>query len=72
MFTGAPTAAPEQGIEWLHKLVAELKIPRLRVYGITPAHTSELVEKAAKASSMKANPIALTAGELAMTLERAR
>ena len=72
MLTGAPTAGPEQGIEWLHKLVNDLRIPRLRLYGITPAHTNELVEKAAKASSMKANPIALTAAELAMTLERAR
>jgi alcohol dehydrogenase class IV len=71
MLTGAPAATPEQGIGWLHSLVTDLKIPHLRVYGITRAHTNELVEKAAKASSMKANPIALTADELTVTLERA-
>ena len=35
-------------------MVADLKVQGLGSYGITPEHTSELVEKAAKASSMKA------------------
>jgi hypothetical protein len=34
-----------------------------RAYGITSANVPDLVEKAAKASSMKANPIVLTAAE---------
>jgi alcohol dehydrogenase class IV len=71
MLTNTLTATPEQGIEWLHSLVTDLRIPRLRVYGITSAHTSELVEKAAKASSMKPNPITLTPDELAAILEGA-
>ena len=43
--------------------------PRLATYGINSTHTTELVEKAAKASSMKANPIALTGEELGAILE---
>jgi alcohol dehydrogenase class IV len=71
ILTGFSGTTAEQGIAWLHSLVADLKIPRLRAYGISSAHTAELVEKAAKASSLKANPIALEPGELAVTLERA-
>ena len=55
----------------MRKLVGDLNIPRLGAYGITQEHTAELVEKAAKASSMKANPIVLTAEELARILDRA-
>jgi alcohol dehydrogenase class IV len=38
---------------------------------VTPADIGELVAKAAKASSMKANPIELTAQELKQVLEQA-
>jgi alcohol dehydrogenase class IV len=48
-----------------------LNIPGLSRYGITRRHTSEIVEKAVKASSMKANPVTLTPEELAQILERA-
>jgi alcohol dehydrogenase class IV len=51
--------------------VADLKIPKLAAYGISQVHVGELVEKAAKASSMKANPIALTKEELAEILRAA-
>jgi alcohol dehydrogenase class IV len=71
LLTGAPGATPDQGIEWIGKLVADLKIPRLRTYGITPAHRDQLVQSAAKASSMKANPIVLTTEELGEILDRA-
>ena len=40
-------------------------------YGITSANVPDLVEKAAKASSMKANPIVLSAAELTDVMERA-
>jgi alcohol dehydrogenase class IV len=52
-------------------LVKDLRIPRLNTYGIKQEHLAELVEKSAKASSMKANPIVLTREELAEILERA-
>jgi alcohol dehydrogenase class IV len=48
-----------------------LKIPRLGKYGIREEHVADLVAKAANASSMKANPVALTPDELAETLRKA-
>ena len=71
LVTGSPTATAEAGIEWVRKLVADLRIPGLGRYGLTREHTAEFVEKASQASSMKANPIALTPEELAGILERA-
>ena len=53
-------------------LAAELRIPPLRACGVTTAHIPALVEQSAKASSMKANPLPLTSGELTEILERAR
>jgi alcohol dehydrogenase class IV len=71
LVTGNSSARAEDGVECARRLVADLRIPGLGAYGITRAHTDELIEKAAKASSMKANPITLTPGELAETLESA-
>jgi alcohol dehydrogenase class IV len=58
-------------VDWIGKLVADLQIPRLGGYGIREEHVADLVAKAANASSMKANPIVLTAEELAETLRLA-
>ena len=71
LVTGSPTATAEAGIDWVRKLVADLGIPGLGRYGLTREHTAELVAKASHASSMKANPIALTTEELAGVLEHA-
>jgi alcohol dehydrogenase class IV len=71
LVTGSTTATAEAGVEWVSKLVADLKIPRLGHYGLKREHTAELVEKASQASSMKANPIPLTPAELTGILERA-
>ena len=71
LLTGEANSTADDGVEWLRKLVTDLQIPRLGAYGITRAHTAELVDKAAQASSMKANPIALTAEELGEILETA-
>jgi alcohol dehydrogenase class IV len=64
VLTGEPEASADEGVEWVRELIAELKIPRLSAYGITAEHTDELVEKSMQASSMKTNPITLTANEL--------
>jgi alcohol dehydrogenase class IV len=69
--SGNPTATAVQGIEWVRKLVADLHISPLRAYGISVADKTQIVENASKASSMKANPIALTSEELGEILERA-
>ena len=71
LLTGNATATAETGVEWTRGLVEELQVPRLGHYGIGPQHAADLVAKAAKASSMKANPIALTPEELTEVLRRA-
>jgi alcohol dehydrogenase class IV len=71
MLTGNPHATADAGVEWVQKLVAELPVPRLAAYGLREAYVADLVTKAANASSMKANPIVLTADELAQTLRLA-
>ncbi|HZP59194.1 MAG TPA: iron-containing alcohol dehydrogenase [Opitutaceae bacterium] len=60
-----------EGIAWVRDLVAELHIPRLAAYGITAKDLSEISEKAANASSMKANPLPLTSEELQKILQAA-
>jgi alcohol dehydrogenase class IV len=69
--TDDPKAAPEDATSWLRALVADLKIPGLSTYGVGPATIAELVQKAVRASSMKANPVELTQDELAAVVEEA-
>jgi alcohol dehydrogenase class IV len=69
--TGRAPATADDGIEWVGQLVGDLKIPRLGTYGLQSEHVAELVKKAMQASSMKANPVALTPEELAGTLRQA-
>ncbi len=71
ILTESPTAAATEGIQWVAELCHELNVPRLRTYGIAETDFPALVESAAKASSMKANPIVLTADELTEALHRA-
>jgi alcohol dehydrogenase class IV len=71
ILSGLVDAKEEDGIAWVRNTVTELHIPPLSTYGITREHTATLVEKSTHASSMKANPITLTANELSETLERA-
>ncbi len=60
-----------EGIHRLHTLTSKLGIPRLSHYGITTDDLPAIVEKSARASSMKGNPIVLTDDELAAILEKA-
>jgi len=68
LVTGGASAEADNGVRWVAGLVHELHIPRLGTHGVSEQHIEELVEKAAKASSMKANPITLTNEELAEIL----
>ncbi|NPV85039.1 MAG: iron-containing alcohol dehydrogenase [Anaerolineae bacterium] len=61
-------AKGDDAVKFLQELNAALHIPRLSDFGITPADVPQIVEKAAIASSMKANPIQLTAEELSEIL----
>jgi alcohol dehydrogenase class IV len=71
LLTGNDSAAAEGAVEWVSQTCRDLGIPPLRAYGITEEHAPALVAAAAKASSMKANPIPLTPAELAEVLSRA-
>jgi alcohol dehydrogenase class IV len=71
LLTGHPAATANDGVRWVRELVSTLDIPALNTYGIQSTDVPELVEKAARASSMKANPIVLTSEELARTLQAA-
>ena len=62
--TGRKDAGPEDGVEWVRALCAELNVPALRKWGVSQSELPGVVEKAARASSMKANPVELTREEL--------
>ncbi|MEN6604460.1 MAG: iron-containing alcohol dehydrogenase [Bryobacteraceae bacterium] len=69
--TGDSAAEAQDGPAWVARLTREFAIPPLGAYGIAEKDVAELVEKASRASSMKANPIQLTAEELTEVLLRA-
>jgi alcohol dehydrogenase class IV len=63
-------AEAADGVQWVERLCAELRVPKLASYGIGRDDIPDLVQKAAAASSMKPNPIALTPEEMKEILER--
>jgi len=69
--TGDASATADAGVQWIQQLVSDLQIPKLSAYDIREEQVADLVAKAMNASSMKANPVALTPEELAGTLRRA-
>ncbi len=69
--TGHAHATADAGVNWVGRLVDDLRIPRLGTWGVKLEHVAELVMKSTQASSMKANPITLTPEELAETLRLA-
>jgi alcohol dehydrogenase class IV len=71
LLTSDANATPEAGADWIGQLAADLDVQPLRTYGLTSVRFPELAEKAANASSMKANPIPLTRDEISFVLERA-
>jgi alcohol dehydrogenase class IV len=64
LLTGHPTASAVDGVAWLRALVADLGIPPLRAYGVGVSDVGLIADQAARANSMKANPIPLTRDEL--------
>ena len=49
---------------WLRQLTADLGIPPLGAFGVDREHLAHLADRAARTSSIKANPIELTRDEL--------
>ena len=64
LLTGRPGATVEDGVAWLRATVGALDVPPLGTVGLDRARHAEVAEKAAKASSMRANPVQLDADEL--------
>ena len=69
ILTGRGDARAEDGVDWVRRLASDLAIPGLSTYGVTDSE--DLVEKAAKASSMKANPVTLSNEQLHEVLRAA-
>lgn len=70
ILTGDDGAAPQAAIQWVAELKARLGIKDLKTLGITVKDHGLIATKAASASSMKGNPVALTHLELIEVLGR--
>lgn len=62
---------PEEAVTFLEALTQRLQIPRLGRHGIVEADLEDIATKAAKASSMKGNPVPLSQEELLTILRSA-
>lgn len=64
ILSGDSHAEAEYGAAWVANLCARMGVPPLSAYGLEREQIPALVEKAAKANSMKSNPIQLSVDEL--------
>ncbi|HVR37267.1 MAG TPA: iron-containing alcohol dehydrogenase [Methylomirabilota bacterium] len=71
LLTGRVDATADDGVRWVEELGRRIGIEPLRRFQITEGEVPAIVEKAARASSMKGNPISLTEEELAAILRAA-
>ena len=71
LLTGDPDAAVADGIAWVRQTAAQLSIPGLATFGLGPEHADQVAAQALRSSSMKGNPVALTAADLRAILARA-
>jgi len=71
LLTGSDWAMADDGVAWVGELCQALQVPSLAAYGVKEEDFPLLIEKAAVSSSMKGNPIVLTADEMSEILARA-
>jgi alcohol dehydrogenase class IV len=71
LLTGRPDATEEEGASWIAQRVDEFRIPSLGTYGVRPSALGRIAERAQAASSMRANPVALSFEALRAILEAA-
>lgn len=69
ILTGKANARAADGIAWLYDLVAGLGTAPLSSFGLRRNDFPGIVQKSAKASSMKGNPVQLTQEEMSEILE---
>jgi alcohol dehydrogenase class IV len=70
VLTRRPDARSENAIDWLQELTSALAIPGLASYGLDRIGIPALVADAQRASSMRANPIALSDAEVTEIVTR--
>ena len=70
ILTGHAGASAEAGVAWVRELCRVFAVQGLGSYGVRTSDAPALADKAAKASSMKANPVTLTREELEEILLR--
>jgi alcohol dehydrogenase class IV len=70
LLTGDLSATANDGAAWVEELCANLGIAPLSNFGLSRAEIPDIVAQAARASSMKGNPIPLTDGEVSEILVR--
>ena len=71
LLTGEPDAAIEDGIAWIRETVTQLRIPRLREYGLRPEDLGDITASAMRASSTKGNPVVLAETDFRAVLAEA-
>ncbi|WP_415719642.1 iron-containing alcohol dehydrogenase [Maridesulfovibrio sp.] len=71
ILTADSTAKAADGIKWTKNICRKMSIPGLGDIGVTEQDFKSLAAKAARASSIKGNPIELTEAELLEILEMA-
>ncbi|HOG30549.1 MAG TPA: iron-containing alcohol dehydrogenase, partial [Vicinamibacterales bacterium] len=71
LVTRSPEATAEDAVAWIRGTVARLEIPGLSRYGMAADALPEVAAQGLQASSMKGNPVALSAAELVGILEAA-
>jgi alcohol dehydrogenase class IV len=68
---GTPRATAHDGVSWIRALCAALDVPPLSAHGVSVTDFPSIIEKASRSSSMKGNPVKLTAEELDQILRQA-
>jgi len=71
MLTADVACEPEDGAAWVRELCTAMSIPTLKELGVERADFGLLADQAAKAGSMRGNPVELTRDELIGILEKA-
>jgi alcohol dehydrogenase class IV len=71
LLTGDPAAAVEDGIAWVRETLAELAIPGLGAFGMAAGDAEGIAAQALESSSMRGNPVPLSAAGLRVVLARA-
>ena len=71
LLTGDPGAAIEDGVTWIRQTVTQLRIPRLREYGLRSEDFGDIAAGALKASSTQGNPVVLLHNDLRAILAEA-